>query len=172
MKRGPKGVLIIIAAAALCGVLDISAACIDAYVASGVMPGRLLQGIAGGLLGRGTYQGGLTTATLGLAMHFTMALSVATIFYLLSRRFPLPQRLAVVVIVGVSYGAAVFAVNNFVTAPLLSWCRSLYLHTPALFKPPMGLSQLVIHMLCVGLPIALVMREYPSTRKWWSKIGS
>jgi hypothetical protein len=62
--------------------------------------------------------------------------------------------------VGLLYGAAVFAVNNFATAPFLSWIRSLYLHTPILFKPPMGWPQLVIHLFCVGLPIALVMHRF------------
>jgi hypothetical protein len=151
----------ILYAGALVGVLDITAACIQVYIASGMMPIRLLQGVAGGLLGRGSYNGGFATATLGLLMHFTMALIVATIFYALSRRvFSLPKKLLGVVIVGLLYGAAVFAVNNFGTAPLLSWVRSLYLHTPVLFKPPMGWSQLVIHLFCVGLPIALVMHRY------------
>ena len=45
------------------------------------------------------------------------------------------------------------------------WVRSLYLHTPILFKPPMGWSQLVIHLFCVGLPIALVMRQYSSLHR-------
>jgi len=164
VKQVPKGLLAIIYAGALCGVLDISAACINAYVAAGFAPGHVLQSVAGGLLGRRSFQGGLTTATLGLAMHFTVALSVAAIFYALSRRFPLPQRLLGVVAVGMSYGVAVFIVNNFGTAPFLSWVRSLYLHTPSSFKPPMGLSQLVIHMFCVGLPIALVMRRYAERR--------
>jgi hypothetical protein len=98
-------------------------------------------------------------------MHFAMALTVAAIFYALTRRFSLPKKLLGVVAVGMLYGAAVFAVNNFATAPFLSWIRSLYLHTPILFKPPMGLSQLVIHLFCVGLPIALVMRQYSSPHR-------
>jgi len=151
----------ILYAGAVVGVLDITAACINAWVLAGVTPGHLLQSVAGGLLGRGTYNGGFATTALGLVMHFTMALTVATIFYALSRCFfSLPQKLSGVVAVGLLYGAAVFVVNNFGTAPLLSWVRSLYLHTPILFKPPMGWSQLVIHLFCVGLPIALVMRRY------------
>ena len=151
----------ILYAGAVVGVLDITAACINARVAYGFPPGHVLQSVAGGLLGRGTYNGGFATAALGLVMHFTMALTVATIFYALSRCFfSLPQKLSGVVAVGLLYGAAVFVVNNFGTAPLLSWVRSLYLHTPILFKPPMGWSQLVIHLFCVGLPIALVMRRY------------
>jgi hypothetical protein len=154
----------ILYAGVLVGVLDITAACINARVLAGFAPAHVLQSVAGGLLGRGTYTGGFATAVLGLAMHFTMALTVAAIFYALSRRFSLPRNLLGVVAVGMLYGAAVFAVNNFATAPFPSWVRSLYLHTPVLFKPPMGWSQLVIHLFCVGLPIALVMRQYSSLR--------
>jgi len=150
----------ILYAALLVGVLDITAACINAGVAYGFGPLRLLKGVAGGLLGRSAIQGGFATAALGLAMHFTMALTVTTIFYALSRRLPLPQKLWGVVAVGLLYGAAVFAVNNFASAPFLSWVRSLYLHTPILFRPPMGWWQLIIHLFCVGLPIALVMHRY------------
>jgi len=90
-----------------------------------------------------------------------MALTVATIFYALSRCcLSLPQKLSGLVAVGLVYGAAVFAVNNFGTALFLSWVRSLYLHTPVVFKPPMSWSQLVIHLFCVGLPVALVMGHY------------
>jgi len=150
----------IVYAALLVGALDITAACINAGVAYGFGPVRVLKGVAGGLLGRSALEGGFATAALGLAMHFTMALTVAAIFYALSRRFSLPKNLSAVVTVGLLYGAAVFAVNNFATAPFMSWVRSLYLHTPILFKPPMGWSQLFIHLFCVGLPIALVIHIY------------
>ena len=154
----------ILYAGTIAGVLDITAACIQTHIEFGMTPVRLLKGVAGGLLGRSAYEGGFPVAALGLTMHFTMALTVATVFYLLIRWFPLPQKLVGVVAVGLLYGAAVFAVNNFGTAPFLSWVRSLYLHTPILFKPPMGWSQLVIHLFCVGLPIALVMHRYASLR--------
>jgi hypothetical protein len=154
----------ILYAGAIVGVLDITAACINARVVAGFTPARVLKGVAGGLLGRSALEGGFATATLGLVMHFMMALTVATIFYALSRRFSLPNKLLGVVAVGMLYGAAVFAVNNFATTPFLSWVRSLYLDTPVLFKPPMGWSQLVIHLFCVGLPIALVMRQCSSLR--------
>jgi hypothetical protein len=150
----------ILYAGAIVGVLDITAACIEVYVSYGFAPPRLLKGVASGLLGRGALEGGFGTAALGLLMHFTMALTVAAIFYALSRRFPLPQKLSGVVAVGLLYGAAVFAVNNYATAPFLSGVRSLYLHTPISFRHPMGWSQFVIHLFCVGLPIALVMHRY------------
>ncbi|HMH45912.1 MAG TPA: hypothetical protein VK557_20660, partial [Pyrinomonadaceae bacterium] len=76
----------ILYAGALVGVLDITAACIQVYVSYGYAPARLLKGVAGGLLGRSAVEGGFSTAALGLSMHFTMALTVAAIFYALSRR--------------------------------------------------------------------------------------
>ena len=155
----------ILYAGALVGVLDITAACIEKRVVAGFTPARVLKGVASGVLGRSALEGGFGTATLGLAMHFTMALTVTAIFYALSRRFSLPKKLSGVVAVGLLYGASVFVVNNFATAPFLSWVRGLYLHTPILFKPPMGWSQLVIHLFCVGLPIALVMRQYSSLHR-------
>ena len=150
----------ILYAGALAGVLDITAACIEVYVNYGFAPPRLLKGVASGLVGRSALEGGFATAALGLLMHFTMALTVAAIFYALSRRLPMPQKILGVVAVGLLYGAAVFAVNNYATAPFLSWIRSLYLHTPISFRHPMGWSQFVIHLFCVGLPIALVMHRF------------
>jgi hypothetical protein len=154
----------ILYAGGLVGVLDITAACINARVAYGCTPLHVLQSVAGGLLGRNTYEGGFRAAALGLVMHFTMALAVAAIFYMLTQRFPLPRKLSGVVAVGLVYGLAVFLVNNFATAPFLSWVRSLYLHTPILFKPPMGWSQAIIHLFCVGLPIALVVNQFAKPR--------
>src|ERR1043166_1988532 len=89
LKSLMKNLKPILYAGALVGVLDITAAFIQVYVASRMKPVRLLQGIAAGVLGRAAaVNGGLATAALGLAMHFTMALTVTTVFYLLSRRFP------------------------------------------------------------------------------------
>lgn len=81
----------ILYAAVLVGVLDITAACINLGVAYGFGPLRVLKGVAGGLLGRSALEGGFATAAVGLAMHFTMALTITTIFYALSRRLPLPK---------------------------------------------------------------------------------
>jgi len=156
----------ILYAGALVGVLDLTAACIEVYVNYGFAPPRLLKGVATGLLGRGALEGGVGTAALGFLMHFTMALTVAAIFYALTRRLPLPQKMLGVVVVGLLYGAVVFAANNYATAPLLSWVRSLYLHTPISFRHPMGWSQFIIHLFCVGLPIALVMHRFaPAVRR-------
>jgi hypothetical protein len=78
----------------ICGVLDISSAIIIA-LANGGSPVRMLQGIAGALLGPVTFQGGAATAALGLAMHFGVAFTATAVFYWLSRRFPVMVEWAV-----------------------------------------------------------------------------
>src|SRR2546430_17213352 len=98
----------ILYAGAIVGVLDITAACINARVLAGFPPAHVLQSVAGGLLGRGTYNGGFATALLGLAMHFTMALTVAAIFYALTRRVFLAQKNFGGVAVGKLFWAAGF----------------------------------------------------------------
>src|SRR5258708_13140637 len=55
-----------------CGTLDISAALV-VYRYFGRPPMRLLQGIAAGVLGSRSFQGGLPTALLGLFCHFFWA---------------------------------------------------------------------------------------------------
>src|SRR5213595_4034494 len=67
------------------GVLDISSAFVI-WWQRGVTIQRGLQGIAAGLLGAKSYEGGMATAGLGLALHFFVAFVVVSSFYLASRK--------------------------------------------------------------------------------------
>ena len=62
--------------------------------------------IASGLLGPASFQGGTTTAALGLVLHFVIAFGFATFYNLASRPFPALVRQPVVC--GLLYGAAAF----------------------------------------------------------------
>ena len=142
----------------LCGVLDITAACIQAYVQVGRTPPGVLRGVASALWGRAAIDGGAGMAAIGLAMHFTVALTWTLVFYALSRRVGF-LRTAPLWIVGPLYGVVVFCAMNYGTLPALSWVRSLYLHTPPRWPGSMSWPQLGIHMVCVGLPIAWGVRR-------------
>ena len=133
-----------------CGVMDITAA-LGIYGAMGAKPLRLLQGIAGGVLGPHTYSGGVPTALLGLFLHFVIAFLAATAFFLASRfiRFLIDHA----VLSGLVYGIAVYFFMNRVVVPL-----------SAATKHPFSLQAMligvVIHIFCVGLPISLNIRKY------------
>ena len=132
------------------GLLDITAAFL-VYGYFGAVPLRILQGIAGGLLGPRAYDGGITTAALGLICHFVIALSAAAVFFLMSRRIPFLIQHAV--LAGVLYGIAVYFFMNRVVVPL-----SLARKYPFSFK--MMMICVIIHIFCVGFPIATIVRRF------------
>src|ERR1700690_3899546 len=99
----------------LCGIMDITAALV-VYGQFGLRPQRLLQGVAGGLLGPRTYEGGWATALLGLFFHFVIAYGAATVFYVASRWLGFLVEYAVVA--GALYGIAVYFFMQLVVVPM------------------------------------------------------
>lgn len=134
----------------LAGVLDILGAFI-VYGLRGVRPVRILQSIASGLLGVAAFQGGVKTAALGLALHFLIATVAAGVYFLGSLILPVLVRRAVVW--GALYGVVVYVFMNFVVLPL-----SAVPKRP--FAPSLAAVILGVHVVCVGIPIALAVRHY------------
>jgi uncharacterized membrane protein YagU involved in acid resistance len=134
----------------ICGALDITAAFI-VYGAFGLMPIPLLQGIAAGLLGKRAFAGGLATALLGLFLEFFIATSAAAVYVLVSRILIFLTRRAA--LAGALYGIAVYFFMQLVVLPL-----SEAIHRP--FSLKYTIIGVVIHICCVGLPIALVTRRF------------
>ena len=142
----------------LCGVLDIAAACVQAWGQAGRAPADVLKGVASALWGRAALDGGAGMAAIGLVMHFTVALTATLVFYGLSRRVAF-LRTAPLLVVGPIYGVIVFCAMNYGTLPLLSWLRSFYLGTAPRWPGSMSWPQLWIHMAFVGLPIVWGVRR-------------
>lgn len=136
------------------GILDISDALVF-YGIRGVSPERLLQAIAGGLLGVRAMQGGWATATLGLGLHFLIAFTAATVYYSASRKLRMLRQRPIVS--GLLYGIAVFLFMNMVVVPLSAIHRS----PTALLKFNIVSANAVLAlMLFIGLPIALATKRY------------
>ena len=133
-----------------CGVMDITAALV-VYGSMGARPLRLLQGIAGGVLGPRTYSGGAATALLGLLLHFLIAFGAATVFFAASRGLQFLVEHAV--LSGVLYGIAVYFFMNRIVVPLSAAAKYP-------FSVKMMVIGVVIHIFCVGLPISLNVRRY------------
>jgi hypothetical protein len=133
-----------------CGVLDVTAALL-VYGSMGLKPLRLLQGIAAGVLGPKAFQGGIGIALLGLALHFVIAFGAASVYFIASRGMRvLVERAA---LFGPLYGIAVYFFMNRVVVPLSG-------ATKFPFSVKMMLIGVVIHIFCVGLPIALCVRRF------------
>jgi hypothetical protein len=140
----------IASAGLIAGILDIISAFVLAYP-KGVRPVRVLQGVAAGLLGReSAMQGGLATATLGLAIHFFIAFVAASVFYLASCKIVWLTRQAV--ISGLLYGIAIYLVMYWIVMPL----AYPGVH-PSISR---DVTAVCVHMFLIGLPIALVVRHF------------
>ena len=139
----------IASAGLIAGILDITSAFVIAGL-KGVGSIRMLQGIASGLLGARSFEGGMATAGLGLAIHFLIAFTAASVFYAASRKLTfLTQR---PVISGLFYGVAVYLFMYWIVVPL------------AIVNVRHSISRdvtaVIVHMLLIGLPIALVVRGF------------
>jgi len=139
----------IASAGLIAGILDITSAFVIAGL-KGVGSIRMLQGIASGLLGARSFEGGMATAGLGLAIHFLIAFTAASVFYAASRKLTfLTQR---PVISGLFYGVLVYLFMYWIVVPLAI--------VNARHSVSRDVTAVIVHMLLIGLPIALVVRRF------------
>ena len=139
----------ILTAGLVVAVLDISSA-IVIWWQRGVGVRRGLQGIAAGLLGANSYDGGLVTAGLGVALRFFVAFVVVSVFYLASQRI---EFLTIhPVLSGVLYGIGVYIVMYWFVLPT---AFPTFRHR--LWNELLAVA---IHISLIGLPCALIVRRY------------
>src|SRR6266566_1018511 len=143
----------IASAGLIAGILDITSAFVIAGL-KGVGSIQMLQGIASGLLGARSFEGGMATVGLGLAIHFLIAFTAASVFYAASRKLTfLTQR---PVISGLFYGVAVYLFMYWIVVPL------------AIVNVRHSISRdvtaVIVHMVLIGLPIALVVRRFSGNK--------
>lgn len=126
------------------GVLDLTATG-TAMRAQRMPLERLLQFIASGALGSSAFEAGKRTAGLGLLFHFVIALGWAAIYYAAGLRWPI--LLERPVLGGVGFGIVVHLVMSRVVLPLSRTAKRP-------FAMKAFVTQLVIHIVFAGLPIA------------------
>ncbi len=135
-----------------CGAFDITQACIAYGIQNHLPPIRVFQSVAAGLLGPKSFQGGTSTAALGLFLHFFIAFSWAAIYYVASRKISFMTESPV--IAGLLYGELVWLVMNCVVLPLSALHHGPRFDKASIITGPIG------HLFLVGLPIALAMRKW------------
>jgi len=139
----------------IAGVLDITYAFVFSYLRSGRTPAFILKSVASGALGRDAFQGGAKTAALGLGFHFLIALVAAAVYVLASRALPFMTTHPV--LSGMIYGLCVYAVMYCVVLRVSAIRATTW---PWSLPKSVFIGGLLIHILGIGLPIALVNRHY------------
>jgi hypothetical protein len=133
----------------LAGTLDLAFAVTYYAIKSGKLM-KVLQSIAAGVQGKAAYHGGGGSASLGVALHFLIALGAAAVFCAAGRALPVLVRTPW--ISGPVFGAGVYYFMNLVVLPLSALQTKGF---PLTWEPWM----LAAHVLLIGLPIALVARR-------------
>lgn len=138
----------ILTAGLVAGVLDAG----DAVVVSLLRGGSaetMFQYIASGVLGRASFKGGVATSILGLLLHFFIATSAATVFFLAAARLrDLTRR---PLLWGTLFGIAVYIFVNYLVVPLSA--------VPKGRRPPdlsLITNGVLASILLVGVPIAWI----------------
>ena len=133
----------------IAGTLDIAFACVFWAVKANVPARRILQSVAAGLLGPASFEGGAGTAALGLALHYSIATSMAAAYFVTARRWtPLVER---PLLCGTIYGLMLYGVMNLVVVPLSA--------AGAGAKDPLWIALgVAAHVVLIGIPIALCVR--------------
>ena len=127
------------------GALDLTQACI-------LFGWDIPLVIAGGLLGRQAFHGGVGTYILGVVLHFFIACSAAAVYYGASLKLVFLKEYPLVC--GLLFGAAVQEVMNLVVLPLSA------LHSRGPYKLHDLILGLLVHMVVIGLPIAYSVRRF------------
>src|SRR5215469_6687843 len=115
-----------------------------------ITPTTVFQYIASGLIGMVSFDMGSASVALGVAIHFTIALTWTAIFYLASRRIRVMRERPVMT--GLVYGVIVYVVMTFMVLPLA--------RVPPLRHPPTLMTRinaLLPLLLCIGLTISLLV---------------
>lgn len=114
----------------------------------------VLQYVASGVTGMSAFEGGTTTALIGLLIHVAISFVVAAVFIVAADRIPFLRRNAIAV--ALLYGVGVWAILNLIVTPL-----SAAPPQPAPTMPEL-IEAIVEHALVIGLPLGIIVRRSAS----------
>ncbi len=132
------------------GSFDITYACTFWYLKRGVLPSRVFQSVASGLLGDASFTGGWRTAALGLALHYFIATSMAVTYYLFARRWS--DLWEKPLVYGPMYGVLLYGIMNYIVVPLSA-------ANPGSRNLLWVLLSIAVHALLIGTPCAVFARR-------------
>ena len=147
----------------IAGVLDITAACINAYIKSdGVTtPMKVLRYVASGAVDPKTFSSPALLALFGLLVHFFIAISFTFLFFFLAKQ--IPSLVKYPIPIGILYGIFVWATMRFIILVNLSRHKQKPIETEEDFRNAAIAAGIIV--ICVGIPIALLAKRYVKSSK-------
>ena len=114
-----------------------------------ITPAMIFRYIASGLLGMGAIHGGASMIALGVAIHYTIALTWTALYFFSALQWRVLVRRPVAC--GLIYGALVYIVMNFAVLPL-----TRVPHSHAAASVASRVSGMLALLFCIGLTVALL----------------
>jgi hypothetical protein len=141
----------IIKSGLIVGTLDITFACISAYMRASMLPYNLIKFVASGVYGKAAFEGGSDMVAMGLLFHYCIAFAFTILFFYAYPYIVLLHKNWVVT--GVLYGAFVWSVMNLIVLPMTHVAQSPFNFTRA----AIGMSILII---AIGLPLSYLANRF------------
>jgi uncharacterized membrane protein YagU involved in acid resistance len=102
------------------------------------------------MLGEASFQGGAGTATLGLALHYFIAILMSVAYYLMARSWSLLWKRPAAC--GAAYGLLLYGIMNYIVVPLSAAPQG------SMDRLWIVLS-IAVNVLLIGIPIAVFARS-------------
>ena len=145
----------------IAGALDITAACIHAFIKNDTAPMQVLRGVASGAFDPKTFSSPTLLALCGLLIHFFIAISFTFFFFFLAKlipslvKYPIP--------IGILYGVFVWATMRFIILPYISRLNLKPIEGAEAIKNAAIAAGIIV--ICVGIPVVLLARKYIKSSK-------
>lgn len=137
----------------IAGTLDILAAI---FILAGGNAGGVFRYIASGVFGKSAFDGGGEMAVYGLLIHYIIAISWAALFFLIYPKLLFLKRSKW--LNAIVYGAFVWAIMNLVVLPFTQIA-------PRIMTASDIVINIVILMVCIGLPVSILAERYYSRQQ-------
>ena len=144
---------VILLSGLLVGTLDMTAACINAYLSFGLGPDRVFKYIASGIMGKTAFSGGIGVAALGVIMHYLVAYSWTALFFIAYPKTNLIRQNKY--LTGTFYGMLIWTVMNLLVVPLTKVPKP---------KNGFNVTQAYINagilIVAIGIPLSFIAYKY------------
>ena len=135
----------------IAGILDLTAASIQAWISGQLTPDQLLAYIASGVWGEEAFQGGYEMLLFGLLIHFTIVFACVFCFFWVYPKWPFLQ--------------LSISINAFLIG-IIAWTITTQMVIPLSRIPTQefnllnALLAIFILIVCIGFPIALGAQRF------------
>jgi len=143
------------------GTLDITAACIQAYLKTGTMPSQVLKYVASGAVDPKTFSNDTMLAAVGLLVHFIIAICFTFFFFFLANQSP--SLVKYPLLIGILYGVFVWGTMRFIILPYISRLNPKPIIGQEAIKNAIIAAAIIV--VCVGIPVVLFARKYIRSSK-------